>query len=132
MKTRVMFIQAHGGLGSRSGRIGRVSFSKTGRTIYYGGLELQTLSGRGFKANYFNVETGIEYWVSGPKKDGNDVLYKGTIYIDDDVNEEYWTVIRSRPDMVGTVSFRSLGIHSQSGRRDKRPKGILSPRAKKA
>ena len=130
MKTRIMFIQAHGGLCSGHGRIGRVSFSKTGKTIYYRGLALQTLDGREYKVNYFNLETGIRYWVSGPKKDGNDVLYKGRIYIDDDVNNEYWTVIRGRPDMVGTVSFRSLGIYSKSGRRDKRPKGILSPRTK--
>lgn len=43
---------------SGPGRIGRVRFSQTGKSIYYGGRTFQTLAGRGFKANYFDVETG--------------------------------------------------------------------------
>lgn len=83
---------------SGPGRIGRVSFSKTGKTIYYGGRTFQTLAGRGFKSNYFDVVTGEEFWISGPKRRGGDRLYGGTIEIDEDVREEYWTVIRSQPE----------------------------------
>jgi hypothetical protein len=54
------------------GRIGRVRFSQTGKSVYYGGRTLQTLSGRGFKANYFDVATGEEFWISGCKKRGGD------------------------------------------------------------
>jgi len=79
------------------GRIGRVRFSKSGKSVYYGGRTLQTLSGRGFKANYFDVETGAEFWLSGCKKRGGDRLYGGIIEIDDDVREEYWTSIRGLP-----------------------------------
>ena len=79
------------------GRIGRVRFSKSGKSVYYGGRTLQTLGGRGFKANYFDVETGAEFWVSGCKRRGRDRLYGGAIDIDDDVREEYWTVIRGLP-----------------------------------
>jgi hypothetical protein len=50
-------------------RIGRVTFSKTGKSIHYNGKTFQTLSGRGFKANYFDVETGEHYWISGCKRD---------------------------------------------------------------
>ena len=32
----------------------------------------QSLKGAGFKANYFDVETGDEYWISGCKRDGSD------------------------------------------------------------
>ncbi|UFS87997.1 hypothetical protein LPJ38_30885 [Bradyrhizobium daqingense] len=39
-------------------RIGRVTFSKTGKSISYGGRTFQSLKGSGFKANYFDVETG--------------------------------------------------------------------------
>lgn len=49
-------------------RIGRVSFSKTGKTIYYKNQAFQSLKGQGYKANYFNLETGESYWISGPKK----------------------------------------------------------------
>jgi hypothetical protein len=127
MKSRIMYIAVFGGLGSGGGRMGRVNFSKTGKTIYYNGIALQSLKGMGFKENFYNIESNVRYWISGPKKDGNDPLYKGVVEIDDDINEEYWTVIRDRPDMVGTKSYKSLGKHSKSGRRDKRPKGILSP-----
>ena len=92
-----MYIECKSGSLSGHARIGRVSFSKTGKTIYYGGQKFQTLGGRGFKANYFDVETGAEYWISGCKKLGGDRLYGGQIIIDDNVREEYWSDIRKLP-----------------------------------
>lgn len=88
-----------GGLNGR-GRIGRVSFSKTGKTLYYGGRSFQSLKG-GYKANYYDVETGDLYWISGPKKMGGDRLY-GTpgVEIDEDVREEYWREIRKQPSRI--------------------------------
>jgi hypothetical protein len=85
---------------SGPGRIGRVRFSKTGKSIHYAGRTFQTLAGRGFKANYFDVETGAEFWISGCKKRGGDRLDGGTIEIDDDVREEYWVSIRNLPENV--------------------------------
>jgi len=76
-----------------SARIGRVTFSHSGRSVYYRSRRLQKLKG-GFKANYFDAETGQEYWISGCKEKGGDRLYSGTIDIDDDVREEYWVTIR--------------------------------------
>jgi hypothetical protein len=101
MKTEIMFIENKGidGLIGKS-RIGRVSFSKTGKSIYYKGKRLQTLSGRGFKANYYDVETGENYWISGCKKKGGDRLYPGKTEIDEDVLEEYWTEIRKKPENI--------------------------------
>lgn len=83
------------------GRIGRVSFSKTGKTIYYRGKAFQSLKGGGFKANYYELESGDQYWISGPKKAGGDRLY-GTpgVEIDEDVRVEYWTKIRNLPKRV--------------------------------
>ncbi len=79
--------------------IGRVSFSKTGKSLYYKGKAFRSLSGAGFKANYYDVETGEHYWISGPKKNGADGLYgPRPTPIDDDVREEYWTHIRKQPE----------------------------------
>lgn len=77
-------------------RIGRVTFSKSGKTIYYGGRGFQSLGGSGFKANYFAVDNGEHFWISGPRRDGQDALYggKGNVEIDEDVKEEYWREIR--------------------------------------
>lgn len=96
-RTRIMYIEDKSGGLDNAGRIGRVTFSKTGRTIRYGGREFQSLGGRGFKANYADVETGEEFWISGPRRDGADGLY-GRITqpqdVDDDVAEAYWRDIR--------------------------------------
>jgi hypothetical protein len=83
-----------------SARIGRVTFSRTGATLHYGGKSFQSLKGSGFKANYFEVETGEQYWISGPRRDGTDRLYKSNwpVEIDEDVREEYWTEIRKKPE----------------------------------
>jgi hypothetical protein len=97
MPPRIMYVEDKSDGLSGPGRIGRVRFSKSGKSVYYGGRTLQTLGGRGFKANYFDVETGAEFWVSGCKKKGGDRLYGGTIEIDDDVREEYWIKIRGMP-----------------------------------
>ena len=53
----------------------------------------------GDKSNYFDVETGEPYWISGPHKDGQDSLYATHLKptVDDDVIEEYWLKIRCLP-----------------------------------
>ncbi len=80
-------------------RIGLVTFSKTGRTLEYRGRKFLKVKG-GYKWNHIDVETGDEYWISGPRKDGSDRLYPQStrpVEIDADVQGEYWTKIRGRP-----------------------------------
>ncbi|HTJ00169.1 MAG TPA: hypothetical protein VL527_14905 [Dongiaceae bacterium] len=99
---RIMYIECKAGSLTGSGRIGRVFGSKTGRTLYYGGLTFQSLKGAGFKSNYYCLETGEDYWISGPKRRGGDALYGGSIpiEIDADVREEYWSDIRKQPERI--------------------------------
>ena len=79
-------------------RIGRVTFSATGRTLYYRGKSLKRR--RGTCGNYQDVATGDEYWISGPKRDGGDrYAWAGAhVAIDEDIREEYWTNIRCQPE----------------------------------
>lgn len=86
--------------------IGRVTFSKTGRSVHYKGRTFQSLNGSGFKANYFEVGTGAEFWISGCRKDGADRLYNGgpPVMIDEDVRKEYWTEVRGLPDFWGRAT----------------------------
>jgi len=96
-----MYVEFKGdGLAGGEARIGRVSFSKTGKTLHYRGKSFQSLKGGGFKANYFDVESCEEYWISGCKRDGGDRLYgeRVAVAIDEDVREEYWTEIREMPE----------------------------------
>ena len=64
-------------------------------------LSFYSLKGSGFKANYRSPETGEQYWISGPRRDGRDRLYVSNmpVEIDEDVREEYWTEIRKQPDL---------------------------------
>ncbi len=96
-RSRIMYIENKSGGLNGSARIGRVTFSKTGKSLTYAGRTFQSLKGRGFKANFFDVETGEEFWISGPRKDGQDRLYPEstrTVEVDADVAEEYWRDIR--------------------------------------
>ena len=96
-KPRIMYIESKSDSLNGPARIGRVTFSKTGRSISYGGQTFRSLKGSGSKANYFDVETGEEFWISGPRKDGGDRLYPESslpVEVDADVAEEYWRDIR--------------------------------------
>jgi len=115
-KTRIMYIQKGSGL-EGPGRIGRVSFSKSGRTIYYQGRSFISLGGTGYKTNYLDRETREEYWISGPRKDGQDTLYPGTVEIDDDAREEYWCEIRCDAGRSHETRFRSIGRHAKHSTR---------------
>jgi hypothetical protein len=105
-----MYIECKAGVSTGTARIGRVTFSRSGLTIYYAGRAFQRF--RGHKANYFDKETREEYWISGCKKKGDDTLYPGTVKIDEDVREEYWLTIRNRPDCVSMGLIRSEGKYS--------------------
>jgi len=96
MKSRIMYIEAKSGSLTGPARIGRVTGSKSGATLYYGGKTFRSLKGSGVKSNYFDVETGEHYWISGPRRDGKDALYATHIrpVIDKDVQDEYWAKVR--------------------------------------
>jgi hypothetical protein len=113
MQPEIMYIEDKAGGIRGDGRICLVRKSKTGRTLYYGDLVLKSLEGSGYKANHFDEETGDEYWVSRPKRDGTDSLYAETITVDDDVRETYWTEIRSQPDEITVTQFRSPGKYGR-------------------
>jgi hypothetical protein len=96
-KTRIMYIENKSVSLNAPARIGRVTFSKSGQSILYQGRTFRRLGGDGFKANYFDAETGDHFWISGPRKDGRDRLYPSSsmpVEIDADVHDEYWKDIR--------------------------------------
>jgi hypothetical protein len=83
---------------------GRVELSKTGRTIYYRGRRLQRANC--ICGNFIDLDNGDEFWVSGPKKNGQDRYpwARTPIQIDQDVREEYWTRIRNHPGRIKEVT----------------------------
>ncbi len=101
-RSRIMYIESKTEGLEGPAVIGRLYASKSGKTLYYKGQRFQSLKGSGFKANYFDTETGDPYWISGPRKDQQNRLYGGNrgVQIDDDIREEYLALISSphRPE----------------------------------
>ncbi|MEP6020878.1 MAG: 1-deoxy-D-xylulose-5-phosphate synthase [Paracoccaceae bacterium] len=90
-RSRIMYIESKAEGLEGPAVIGRVYFSKSGKTLYYQGRRFQSLKGEGFKANFFEIDSGEPFWISGPRKDRQDRLYGGQlgVTIDKDVREEY-------------------------------------------
>jgi len=100
-RTRIMYIESKAEGLNGPARIGRVTFNRTGRTLYYKSQSFHRI--QGFKANYRETGTGDEYWISGPRCDGLDRLYGKSalvVEIDEDAREEYWTEIRKKSDLI--------------------------------
>lgn len=90
LKRRLMYVENKDGtIDGVPGRIGWVSFSRTGQTVYYRDREL--CKARGIRGNFFDVATREEYWVSGVKKRGSNMhrAERIAIEIDEDALAEY-------------------------------------------
>jgi len=94
-RSRVMYIEDKTAGLEGDAVIGRVFFSKSGKTLYYKGLRFQSLKGAGFKANFVEMQSGDFFWISGPRKDQNDRLYGSNrdVFIDEDVRDAYAKII---------------------------------------
>ena len=119
MKYEIMYIEEKSSLASIEASIGKVFLSKTGKTLEYKSRKFQSLKGSGYKANYFDIETGEHYWVSNCRKDGNDALYKTKVLVDEEIREEYWVNIRNLPELKNQSSFVSTGKHQSGGKEPK-------------
>ncbi len=99
MKSELKYIELKSGYANNGPAwIGMVEFSKSGRTIYFNGKALKSSKGRGIAGNYYDMENGDEYWVSGVKKDGSDRHKNGggKIWIDRKVVNVYLSLIECK------------------------------------
>ena len=76
--------------------IGKVKLSKSGQTIYFNDKAFKKC--HGVYANYYDIETGDEYWISNVKKDGTDRHWAGSgkITVDKNIISEYHTLNRNK------------------------------------
>lgn len=91
---RLMYIESKSGpLDGADARIGWVTFSKTGKTVYYRGRSL--LRANGVAGNYIEVDSGEEFWISGVKQrgsNGHPSERRIMVVVDDDALSEYQAV----------------------------------------
>jgi hypothetical protein len=89
---RLMYVENKNGYIDGAGaRIGWVTFSQTGRSVYYRGLTLKRAKGGGISGNFYEEATGQEFWVSGVKTRGSNAhpAERTQVVVDDDAREEY-------------------------------------------
>lgn len=94
---RVMYIENKDGLiDGYSAHIGWVTFSKTGKTVYYLDKTLNRVKGGGVSGNHIDAETGEEYWISGIKKRGSNTHWAepARVKVDSDARLEYERIIQ--------------------------------------
>ncbi len=108
-QTRIMYIENKGNDGIvGDAKIGRVTILNNGKSLRYQGKQFSSLRGKGFKSNYYDLDTHEYYWISGCRKDGRDALYSTNAEIDEDIREEYWTQIRKMPEMKNVSVIKVL------------------------
>ena len=100
MHSRIIYIELKTGYSDNGPAwIGKAEFSKSGQTIYFNGHAFKKLTGHAYAyssyANYYDLETKEEYWISGIKKNGQDRHKNGSgrIQIDRNIIDEYLELV---------------------------------------
>lgn len=91
-----MYVESKGDdIDGAHGRIGWVTFSKSGQTVYYRDKVLKKINGGGVSGNFYEQTTGQEFWVSGVKRTGSNAHWAKSIKVavDDDALHEYRKII---------------------------------------
>ena len=86
------YIELKSGFGdSGPAWIARVRQSRSKTTVYFNGRALKRATGGGISGNYFDLETGEEFWISGIKKNGEDRHWAGSglVLVEAAAVEEY-------------------------------------------
>ncbi|MGO4360950.1 hypothetical protein [Terrabacter sp. RAF57] len=102
MPERIMYLQLKTGHNTDRGPawIARVRFTRTWRTAYVHGRTLHRVTGTAganWDSNFYDVDTGEEFWMSGPKRDRTDGRYSSQQpLVDDDAREAYEAFLTGR------------------------------------
>lgn len=99
MPKRVMYVQLKTGHDVDRGPswIGWVDFNRSWGTARYRGRVLRRHPGM-HDANFYDVDTEEEFWISGPKRDQSDTRYgPATTEVDDDAQEVYEAFLAGAP-----------------------------------
>ncbi|WP_109831818.1 hypothetical protein [Reichenbachiella versicolor] len=96
MQSRIMYIEHKTDQNDRGEAwIGLVEFSKSGQTVYFNGHAYKKLKSGGTAGNFYDIETGDEFWISGVKKNGQDRHRAGggRVKIERVIVDEYLNIV---------------------------------------
>lgn len=94
-----MFVQLKSGHDIDKGPawISWVRFNRSWKTAYWHGRTLRRWPGM-FDANFYDVETREQFWLSGPHRDRGDTRYSAVVpTVDDDVRDVYEAFLAGAP-----------------------------------
>lgn len=103
MPARIMYVQLKSGYNADRGPawISRVQFTRTWRSAYFHGRTLRRVTGTAqanFDSNFYDIDTGEEFWISGPKRDRTDGRYSSQQpIVEEDVRAEYEAFLAGAP-----------------------------------
>jgi len=92
MKSEIKYIELKSGFSDNGPAwIGLVVFSKSGKTLYFNGKAFQRIQ----KGNFYDIETGEEYWISGVKKNMKDrhTCGNGKIMVEKRILNDYLKIV---------------------------------------
>ena len=98
-----MYLQLKTGYNTDRGPawVARVRFTRSWRTAYGHGRSLRRVTGTAganLDSNFYDVDTGEGFWMSGPKRDRTDGRYTNEQpLVDDDVREVYEAFLAGAP-----------------------------------
>lgn len=96
MKSEIVYVELKSGYSDNGPAwIGKGFYSKSGQSIYFNNKVFKR--GSGISVNYYDIENGDDYWISGVKKDGTDRYWAGNgkIIIDKSILPDYLQIINS-------------------------------------
>jgi len=97
-RTVLKYVELKSGFGANGPAwIDLVTPTKSGRGFRFQDKLLLRATGGGIAGNYFDEATGEEYWVSGPKKNGEDRHYtgRGPVTVTDAAKTAYEAFLRT-------------------------------------
>lgn len=96
MRTEIKYLELKSGFsGNGPAWIGLVSYSKSGKTVYFNGIAFQRIGSDRIQGNFYDIESVDEYWISGVKKDMTDrhKFGGGKIFVEKRILNEYLQII---------------------------------------
>jgi hypothetical protein len=97
MKTEIKYVELITGYTHNGPAwIGLITFSKSGKTLYFNGKAFQRIGSSRTMGNFYDIETMEEYWISGVKKDMSDrhKYGSGKIYVEERILEDYLKLVK--------------------------------------
>jgi hypothetical protein len=100
---RILYVQLKSGFDGDRGPawITWAEFSRSWRSLRFHGRRLRRVAGTAHAnadSNFYDIETGDRYWVSGPKRDRTDGRYSAQQpVVDDDARDAYEAFLSGAP-----------------------------------